>query len=155
MTSNGKMEIQKIVEKLLAKYGIDPLQDFHLKLSNIPYMDLVMERYDSTIMVGHYFVQNGDLMGDPILAMEDISGYWSPLYVEQWSNYKIRETICAFYKDEKLTIYPDRMKKFVNFQRMFSLRIKKQGWLKNGVKKGELTPAANWMQSSTIIANKR
>lgn len=43
-----------------------------------------MEKYgNNTIIVGHYFVQNGDLMGDPMLAMEDISGYWSPLYVEQ------------------------------------------------------------------------
>jgi hypothetical protein len=84
-------------------------------------MDLVMERYgNNTIIVGHYFVQNGDLMGDPILAMEDISGYWSPLYVEQLCG----DTICAFYKDGKLTIYPDRMKDFMSFQRMFALRIK-------------------------------
>ncbi|MCJ7817080.1 MAG: hypothetical protein MUP55_04450 [Candidatus Aenigmarchaeota archaeon] len=97
-------------------------------------MNLVMERYHRTIIVGHYFVQNGDLMGDPILAMEDINGCWSPLRIEQWSNYLIRDTICAFYKDGKLTIYPDRMKDFMNFQRLFSSRIKKQGWLKYGVK---------------------
>jgi hypothetical protein len=66
------------------------------------------------------------------------------LYVEQLCG----DTICAFYKDGKLTIYPDRMKDFMSFQRMFALRIKKQGW--HGVKKGELTPAANWMQSHQI-----
>lgn len=127
--SRDKMEIQKLVEKLLAKHGINPSHDFHLKLSNIPYMDLVMERYGSTIIVGHHFVQNGDLMSDPILAMEDINGYWSPLRIEQWSNYVIRDTVCAFYKDGKLTIYPDSLKDFMSFQRLFASRIKKQGWL--------------------------
>ncbi|OGH07652.1 MAG: hypothetical protein A2W22_00625 [Candidatus Levybacteria bacterium RBG_16_35_11] len=132
--SNDKMEIQNTMEKLLEKHGINPSHDFHLKLSNKPYMDLVLEKYGSTIIVGHYFVQNGDLMGDPILAMEDISDYWSPLRIEEWSNYVIRDTICAFYKDGKLTIYPDRIKDFMNFQRLFACRIKKQGWLKFGVK---------------------
>jgi len=136
MTSNGQMEIQNLVEKLLAKHNIDPAQDFHLKLSNIPYLDLVLERYGhNTILVGHYFVQNGDLMGDPILAMEDISGYWSPLYIEQWNNYMLRETICAFHKDGKLTLYPDRMKNFRSFQRRFTRRLKTQGWLEYGVVK--------------------
>lgn len=128
------MEIQKIVEKILEKHGINPSHDFHLKLSNIPYMDLVLERYGSTIIVGHYFVQNGDLMGDPIFAMEEINGYWSPLRIEEWSNYMILDTIYAFYKDGKLTIYPDKIKDFMSFQRLFSNRIKKQGWLKYGVK---------------------
>lgn len=137
----GKMEIQKIVEKILAKHGINPSHDFHLMLSNKPYMNLVMERYgsNSTIIVGHYFVQNDDLMSDPILAMEEINGYWSPLRIEQWCG----DTICAFDKDGKLTIYPDRMKDFRSFQRMFAYRIKKQGWLKYGVKIGDLTPAAH------------
>lgn len=133
--SSDKMEIQNIVEKILAKHRINPSHDFHLKLSNKPYMDLVMERYgNSTIIVGHYFVQNGDLMSDPILAMEDINGYWSPLRIEQWSNYVIRDTVCAFFKDGKLTIYPDRMDDFMNFQRLFARRIKKQGWVRFGVK---------------------
>ena len=73
------------MEKILAKHGIDPLHTFYLRLSNIPYMDLVMERYDNTIIVGHNYVQNSDLMGDPILTMEEMNGYWSPLFLEQMS----------------------------------------------------------------------
>lgn len=123
---NVKMEIQKIVEKILEKHGIDPLHDFHLRLTNIPYMDLVMERYDNIIIIGHYFVQNGDLMGDPILTMEEINGHWSPLFIEQLNS----DTVFAYHKDGDLTIYPDRMKVFEKLQRMFARRIKKRGWLK-------------------------
>ncbi len=45
MTPNKKLEIQNIVEKILAKYNIDPsAESYFLKLSKPHYDDLVIER---------------------------------------------------------------------------------------------------------------
>lgn len=63
------MEIQNIVEKLLAKHNIDATKDFYLKLTMPPYMNLVLERNGDIILVGHYREENGGLISDPVLRM--------------------------------------------------------------------------------------
>jgi hypothetical protein len=123
------MEIQNIVEKILAKNNIDSTKDFYLKLTMPPYMDLVLERNGDIILVGHYREENGDLISDPVLAMEG-GEIWSPIRIELWCG----DTICAFYEDEKRMIYPERVKEFRAFQRMFARNIREQGWLENGEK---------------------
>lgn len=129
MSRNGKMEIQNFIEKILAKHNIDPAQDFYLKLTMPPYQDLVLERNGDIILVGHYREENGDLISDPVLAMEG-KEIWSPIRIELWCG----NTICAFNKDDKRMIYPDRMKEFRAFQRMFARNIRGQRWLDRGVK---------------------
>jgi hypothetical protein len=124
-----KLEIQTITEKILAKHNIDPTADFYLKLTMQPYMDLVIELNGSVILVGHYREENGDLISDPVLALEDISGYWYPVRIELWCG----DTICSFWENDKCMIYPDRIKEFRSFQRMFARNIREQGWLENGV----------------------
>jgi hypothetical protein len=127
----SRMEIQNIVEKILSKHNIDSTKDFYLKLTMPAYMDMVIERNGDIILVGHYREQNGDLISDPVLAMEG-EEIWSPVRIELWCG----DTICAFYKDEKRMIYPDRMKEFRAFQRMFARNIREQGWVeKGGIKK--------------------
>jgi hypothetical protein len=71
MSHNGKMEIQNIVEKILAKHNIDPTKDFYLMLTMFPYMDLVLERNGDITLVGHYREENGDVISDPVLALQD------------------------------------------------------------------------------------
>jgi hypothetical protein len=127
MSSNGKMEIQIIVEKLLAKHNIDATKDFYLKLTMPPYMNLVMERNGDIILVGHYREENGDLISDPVLAMEG-EEIWAPVRIELWCG----DTICAFYEDGKRMIYPDKIKEFRVFQRMFARNIREQKWVENG-----------------------
>lgn len=85
-------------------------------------MDFVIERYGDIILVGHYCEENGDLISDPVLAMEGTE-IRSPVRIELWC----RDTICAFYKDGKRMIYPERMKEFRAFQRMFAGNIREQG----------------------------
>jgi hypothetical protein len=123
------MEIQTIVEKILAKHKIDSTKDFYLKLTMSAYMDLVLERNGDIILVGHYREENGDLISDPVLAMEG-GEIWSPIRIELWCG----DTICAFYKDDKRMIYPERIKEFRAFQRMFARNIREQGWAENGEK---------------------
>lgn len=102
MSRNGKMEIQNIVEKILAKHNIDHSQDFYLKLTMPAYMDLVLERNGDIILVRHYREENGDLISDPVLAIEG-GEIWSPVRIELWCG----DTICAFYEEEKRMIYPE------------------------------------------------
>ncbi len=129
-----KLEIQNIVEKILAKHGIDSTKDFYLKLSMELYQDLIMERNGSIILVGHYREEGGDLISDPVLAMECTSrecGYWYPVRIEQWCG----DTICSYWRDDKhQMIYPDRIKEFKSFQRMFAKNIREQQWLERGIK---------------------
>jgi len=128
----NKIEIQTISEKILAKHNIDLSHDFYLKLSNQPYMDLVLERNGDIVLVGHYREENGDLISDPVLALHDIDGYWSPVRIELWCG----DTVCSFMQDGKRMIYPDRIKEFKTFQRMFARNIREQGFLeKGGIKK--------------------
>jgi len=127
--SKNRMEIQTIVEKILAKHNINPSQDFYLKLTMPAYMDLVLERNGDIILVGHYREENGDLISDPVLAMEG-GEIWSPIRIELWCG----DTICAFYEDEKRMIYPERIKEFRVFQRMFARNIREQGWGEKGEK---------------------
>jgi hypothetical protein len=129
MSHNGQLEIQNIVEKILIKHNIDATKDFYLKLTMPAYMDLVLERNGDIILVGHYRKENGDLVSDPVLAMEGAE-IWSPLRIELWCG----DTICAFYKEGKRMIYPDRVKEFKSFQRMFARNIREQGWLERGAK---------------------
>ncbi len=130
MTStDGKLEIQNISEKILLKHNIYPSHDFYLKLSMPPYMDLVIERNGSIILVGHYREENSDLISDPVLAMEDDNGYWYPVRIEQWCG----DTICSFWENEKRMIIPGSIKEFKSFQRMFARNIREQGWLEDEV----------------------
>jgi len=127
MSRNDLMEIQNIVEKILAKHNIDSTKDFYLKLKMPAYMDSVLERNGDIILVGHYREQNGDLISDPVIAM-DWKEIWPPVRIELWRG----DTICAFYKDEKRMIYPNRMKEFRAFQRMFARISGSRGGLRMG-----------------------
>ena len=125
------MEIQNIVEKILSKHNIAATKDFYLKLTMPAYMDLVLERNGDIILVGHYREENGDLISDPVLAMEG-GEIWAPIRIELWCG----DTICAFYEDEKRMIYPERIKEFRAFQRMFARNIREQGWLEGEYRTG-------------------
>jgi len=124
-----KLEIQTISEKILAKHNIDATKDFYLKLFNQPYIDLVLERNGDVILVGHYREENRDLISDPVLAMEDINEYWYPVRIELW----IGDTVCSFIQDGKRMIFPERVKEFRSFQRMFARNIREQKFLENGI----------------------
>lgn len=124
------MEIQTIVKKLLKKHNVNSDKDFYLKLTMPPYQDLVMERNNDIIIVGHYIEQNGDLIGDPVLVFSCVRNEWLPLGIEQ----VLGDTICAYFDNGKRVVYEDRINEFKAFQKMFAKNIREQGWLKNGEK---------------------
>ncbi len=132
MTNNSKLEIQNVVEKILLKHNIDPsAESYFLKLRMPNYDDLVIEREGEQVLVGHYYHHpSGDLISDPVLAFDYNEGYWYPVRIEQ----TLGDTFCSFVENGKRMVYPNRIKEFKSFQRMFARNIKEQGWLENGVK---------------------
>ncbi len=132
MTPNKKLEIQNIVEKILAKYDIDPSSEtYFLKLSKPHYDNLVIEKEGEQILVGHYYHHpSGDLISDPVLAFDYNKGYWFPVRIEQF----VGDIICSYVENGQRMKYPRRLKEFISFQKMFAENIKYQKWLEDGVR---------------------
>lgn len=121
-----RMGIQVIAEKILVKHRIDPATEtYYLKLKQSAYMDLVIERQGETVFVGHYTEQNGDLISDPVLAMDYNGGHWYPVRIEQIFG----DTVCSFMKDGARMIYKNSIRDFKSFQAMFARNIRDQRWL--------------------------
>jgi hypothetical protein len=132
MIKSIRLEIQNIVEKILQKHKIDPsAYTYFLKLRMPSYDDLVIEKEGEQVLVGHYYHHpSGDLISDPVLAFDYNGGYWYPVRIEQ----TLGDTVCSFIENGKRMIYPDRIKEFKSFQRMFARNIREQGWLESGAK---------------------
>ena len=132
MIKNNRLEIQNIIEKILRKNNIDPSADtYFLKLRMPSYDNLVLEKEGEQILVGHYYHHpSGDLISDPVLAFDYNQGYWFPVRIEL----ALGDTICSFLDNGKRMVYPDRIKEFKSFQRMFAKNIRDQKWLENGEK---------------------
>ncbi len=126
MNLNRKTDIQRIVEAILQKHGINPASiRYYLKLQNGQYADLVIEKTGGRVLIGHYTGNNGDLISDPVLALDDDQGLWYPVRIEQWCS----DTVCSFVQEGKRVLYADRMREFMHFQRTFARNIRAQGWL--------------------------
>jgi hypothetical protein len=126
MSLNRKLDVQRIAETILQKHGINPASTrYYLKLQNVQYADLVIEKAGGQVLIGHYTKQNGNLISDPVLALDDDHGFWYPVRIEQ----RCCDTICSFVQQGKRVLYAERMREFMNFQRMFARNIKAQGWL--------------------------
>lgn len=121
---------QIAIENLLKKFNkldtFNNSNEFYLKLENGSYMDLVIERQGDIVLVGHYRIQNGDLISDPVLAFIILnSGKWFPLRVEQI----LGDTEVAHYQaDGKITWHKARYRNFIFFAAMFANNILHQGW---------------------------
>lgn len=123
-------KFQLTIESLLKKFKkLDTFKasnEFYLKLENKPYMDLVIERQGDIVLVGHYRIQNGDLISDPVLAFIMLdSGRWFPLRIEQ----VFGDTEIAHYQaDGRITWHKTRHKNFISFSALFASNIVQQGW---------------------------
>lgn len=123
-------KFQHTIESLLKKFNklsqFKNSNEFYLKLENGSYMDLVIERQGDTVMVGHYRIQNGDLISDPVLAFIILdSGNWFPWRVEQFFG----DTEVAHYQaDGRITWHKSRYRSFISFAALFANNIVQQGW---------------------------
>ncbi|HEX7628139.1 MAG TPA: hypothetical protein VF354_04365 [Candidatus Methanoperedens sp.] len=129
MTNNCKLEIQNIIEKILQKHNIDPSGDYFLKLRLTNYDDLIIEKMGEHIRIGNYYIHpSGDYISDPVFAFEYHQGYWFPVRIELLFGHKF----CRISHDGILMIYPEIIKVFILFQRMFAKNIEDQKFLEIG-----------------------
>jgi len=79
--ANMQAAIEKILEahNLLADYQASP--EFYVKFTQPSFDPLVIERHGAQVVVGHYFIQNGDLMADPEIVFDYAT--WTPLELTQ------------------------------------------------------------------------
>jgi len=84
----SKTTMPEVVSEILKKWNLlEAFEkacggEFHLCITNPPYMDLVIEKVDSQqISVAHYGEMNGDAMRDPevVFRLPD----WTPLFIQQ------------------------------------------------------------------------
>lgn len=79
--ANMQTAIEKILEahNLLADYQASP--EFYIKFTQPSFDPLVIERHGEQVVVGHYFIQNGDVMADPEIVFDYAT--WTPLELTQ------------------------------------------------------------------------
>lgn len=150
MTANTKLEIQDIIEKILYKRRVDPggyKYDFRLRMPT--YFDpligrrgkqglseqngdliLFVKKLDRYIRIGQYYEDNGDLMSDPVIAIDYNYGKWIPIRIER----VIGETVYSHIENGRRVIYPDKIEEYMSIQRTFAQKIREQGWLENGIR---------------------
>lgn len=76
-----KSVIDEILTQHQLKETFESASDFHLRLDNEPYMQLVIERHDNELSVAHYYTENGDAMRDPELTFDLET--WQPTSITQ------------------------------------------------------------------------
>jgi hypothetical protein len=79
--ANMQAAVEKILEahNLLADYQASP--EFYVKFTQPSFDPLVIERHGEQVVVGHYFIQNGDVMVDPEIVFDYAT--WTPLELTQ------------------------------------------------------------------------
>ncbi len=100
--------------------------EFHLKIENAPYIDLVIEKVDSNqISVAHYGEMNGDAMRDPevVFLLPD----WTPLYIQQDYMGSYRET-----RDENGNFIPREVASLKSFCATWAMNLQNQKFTTRG-----------------------
>ena len=129
MTKKNKLEIQNIIEKILQKHNIDPVEEYFLKLRIPSYDDLIIQKLGEQILVGHYYILPcGEYISDPVFVFDYNQGCWLPAKIELLFG----EKVCRILHDGIPMIYPDVIKEFILFQIMFAKNIEDKKFLENG-----------------------
>jgi hypothetical protein len=102
-------------------------EHFHIRIPNQPFMDVVIESWDSPILKGrrhisvaHYIKMNGDLVADPEVEILD-DGF--PIHLQQVLLYT---QVAEFNENEKLQYYPNRWSAVCGFLNIWSKNLRSQ-----------------------------
>jgi hypothetical protein len=123
--------VTQIVEAAGQDDAFRTAEHFHLRVPNPPYMDLVIESWNSgdvalpcrRISVVHYFEQNGDLVADPEVEITD-SGF--PIELTQVLGY----TQVAHFVDGEMRFNPRTANDVNRFLNLWVRNLKAQGFIK-------------------------
>lgn len=120
-------QFQKAIEKVLKGHNqlewFQTGQDFYLRLDQQNYDRLVIERHGETIIVGHYFEQNGDLMSDPEVELHYPD--WTPVAITQVLVGRREKFI---EREGKTLVDRSFHRQVAPFLAMWGRNIEAQGW---------------------------
>lgn len=125
--------IEKIVEAAgeLEEFNTSP--EYHLRLEHEPWMPLVIEAFNSdgigkrNISVAHYFEQNGDLVADPDVLVDE---YGYPIYLQQVPIRNSGFTQVRVIRDGKEMVNLRAKADVLSFLNMWNNNLSHQGWEK-------------------------
>jgi hypothetical protein len=128
-----KTQMEKTIREILKKAGLESAFDksgeFHLKVENKSYMELVIERHGQRVSVAHYFQQNGDAMRDP--EIEFILATWLPVWIQQ-DPVGIFTVAISFSDDGKPRIHKTMLADLTRFAAKWARNIKAQKFAERG-----------------------
>jgi len=125
-----KQVIEKIVEArdMLTQFRSG---DFHLRIENLPYQPLAIQRNGNSVCVTHYFVQNGDLIPDPDMEfLIGADGNWYPVAIQYSNGAYFR---ARWSDDGKQYVDRRQVMSQTSFANMWARNIKAQGFIRAGL----------------------
>jgi len=126
-------QFQKAIEKVLKAHNqLEWFQsggDFYLRLDQPNYDRLVIERHGETIIVGHYFEQNGDLMADPEVELHYPD--WTPVAITQLLVGRREKFI---ERDGQTLVDRNFHRQVAPFLAMWGRNIDAQGWATRAIR---------------------
>jgi hypothetical protein len=123
--------VQKIID---TKGGLAALKSRPIRLEAPGFMRLVIEhighgpRGGDLVSVAHYGEQNGDLMRDPEIVFEVVSGEWHPVSIQQDYVGSYREAVFVG-EDGKVYVRPALVRDIAAFARIWDRNLKHQGFV--------------------------
>jgi hypothetical protein len=131
--ANMQAAVEKILEahNLLADYQASP--EFYVKFTQPSFDPLVIERHGEQVVVGHYFIQNGDVMADPEIVFDYAT--WTPLELTQHPMGVYRS---KFHYRDGVQYVDTRFDAAVRpLVQLWATNLENQGWTSADIERGE------------------
>ena len=123
-------QMKTAIEKILSSHGM--LQEFQqnpefaVRIKNEPYLPLTIERHDSQITITHYLIENGDMIPDPDMELEQLAdGSWYPVAIQFVTGHYAR---AMEIRDGKRFVNPRQVRDQIQFSRMWAKNLISQGF---------------------------
>lgn len=123
-------QMKSAIERILRSHEL--LEDFQrnsefaVRIKNGPYLPLTIERHESRITITHYFVQNGDLVPDPDMELEQLAdGSWYPVAIQFATGHYRR---AMEIREGKRFVNPREIREQVQFSRIWARNLIDQGF---------------------------
>lgn len=141
MSTKNNSAMQAVITAILQQHGYtaayEQADDFHLKVENPPYMELVIEKHGAEVSVAHYYTQNGDAMRDPEVTFHLPD--WSPTSITQDP---VAQYSCVDEYAENSRSRARYIAELSSFANAWARNIEQQGFVDGkGVKASSLTHA--------------
>lgn len=129
MSNLIKNNMSSAIEGVLASHGLkekfDLSTEFYVKIENEGFMPLIIEKHGKSVIIAHYFEQNGDFIPDPDMEFSITEWGWVPMATQNALGVYRR---ASEWKDGKLMVNKREFKNQQSFATMWARNIKAQGF---------------------------